>query len=55
MFNNEKEQELQGEESIPDRQEYVSKKLDEKYNLKFLLVCQLFESLVKAKTKSKVK
>lgn len=26
---------------------------DEKYNLKFYLVCQLFESLVKAKSKLK--
>ncbi len=35
--------------------EYNCIKLDSKFNLKFYLLCQLFESLSKAKAKSKVK
>ncbi len=32
-----------------------SSKLEKKYNIKFYLMCQIFQNLIKAKTKSKVK
>lgn len=38
-----------------DNVRYPSIKLEDKYNIKFNLVCQLFESILKAKTKSKIK
>jgi len=46
--------EIKEEEKEKSNEDYISK-LDKKYNIKFYLLCQIFQNLIKAKTKSKVK